>query len=61
MFHTQCLTKLGTLCLLFMSMQLPAQEPAPPRYETMVEDLLRDSIARETVHGLGQVPAYAEF
>lgn len=61
MFHTQCLTKLGTLCLLFMSMQLPAQEPAPPRYEAMVENLLRDSIARETVHGLGQVPAYAEF
>jgi len=44
-----------------MSPQLCAQDPAPARYETMAEELLRDSIARETAHGLGQVPAYAKF
>jgi len=44
-----------------MSPLLCAQDPAPARYETMAEELLRDSIARETAHGLGQVPAYAKF
>ncbi len=61
MFHIQGFIRLSTLVLLLMSPLLNAQEAAPARYETMVETLLRDSIARETAHGLGQVPAYAKF
>ena len=61
MFYIQGFIRLSTLVLLLMSPLLNAQEAAPARYETMVETLLRDSIARETAHGLGQVPAYAKF
>ena len=52
-----------TQCYLpgLISPLLCAQDPAPARYETMAEELLRDSIARETAYGLGQVPAYAKF
>ena len=61
MFHIQGFIRLSTLVLLLVSPLLNAQEAAPARYKTMVETLLRDSIARETAHGLGQVPAYAKF
>ena len=61
MFLIQGFIRLSILALLLMSPLISAQEPAPARYATMVEALLRDSIARETAHGLGQVPAYAKF
>ena len=61
MLSPQSFIRLSAICLGLMSPQLCAQDPAPARYETMAEELLRDSIARETAHGLGQVPAYAKF
>ena len=61
MSHLKGFIRLNTLVLLLISPLLNSQEAAPARYKTMVETLLRDSIARETAHGLGQVPAYAKF
>ena len=61
MLSPQSFIRLSAICLGLMSPLLCAQDPAPARYETMAEELLRDSIARETAHGLGQVPAYAKF
>ena len=61
MSHLKGFIRLNTLLLLLISPLLSAQEAAPARYETLAETLLRDSIARETAHGLGQVPAYAKF
>ena len=61
MLSPQCFIRLSAICLGLMSPLLCAQDPAPARYETMAEELLRDSIARETAYGLGQVPAYAKF
>ncbi len=61
MLSPQCFIRLSAICLGLMSPLLCAKDPAPARYETMAEELLRDSIARETAYGLGQVPAYAKF
>lgn len=61
MLSHQFFVRISAVFLISVSSLLCAQDPAPARYETMVEELLRDSIARETAHGMGQVPAYAKF
>lgn len=61
MLSHQFFIRISAVFLISVSSLLCAQDPAPARYETMVEELLRDSIARETAHGMGQVPAYAKF
>ena len=54
MFPIQDFIRLSTLSLLLMSPLLNAQEPAPTRYESMVEALLRDSIAGKPPTGWGK-------